>query len=178
MRWVLARDMHPQELPPSSSGKGVTLTALVIGFGNPLRQDDGFGWHVAEQLLTDGDLQGAEVIACQQLTPELAEPLSRVQVAVFVDVRVGEPAGLLECAELTAEPQKMGATAHNLTPPALLAMAQALYGSAPRRAYLLTARSRHFDHADGLSPELQAVLPEAVAQIRHLVADCARAPAG
>ena len=71
--------------------------ALIIGYGNPLRSDDGFGWHASRllaQALAGQDvgapLVGAlewagtrpapttvEIITCHQLTPELAEPLSQ-----------------------------------------------------------------------------------------------------
>src|SRR5919206_472480 len=31
--------------------------ALVIGYGNPLRRDDGFGWQVAQRLLDGAELE-------------------------------------------------------------------------------------------------------------------------
>ncbi len=162
------QQVAPESAPPSPSGKGASAPSLVIGFGNPLRQDDGFGWRVAEQLLANGEPSGAEVVACQQLTPELAEPLSRVRVAIFVDVRLGEPVGLLECEEIPLDERPPSASVHNLTPSALLALTKALYGAVPERVYLLTARSVHFAHADALSPALQMVVPEAVLRIRQL----------
>jgi Ni,Fe-hydrogenase maturation factor len=36
------------------------MTVLVIGYGNPLRSDDGAGWHAAQALSTDeGARRGA-----------------------------------------------------------------------------------------------------------------------
>ena len=47
--------------------------ALIIGYGNPLRSDDGFGWHAGRLLAQALAGQEAEVITCHQLTPELAD---------------------------------------------------------------------------------------------------------
>ncbi|MDW8104757.1 MAG: hydrogenase maturation protease [Armatimonadota bacterium] len=145
----------------------MSRSILVIGYGNPLRQDDGFGYRVAE-LLQEASLEGVQALACHQLTPELAEPLSRCVVALFVDAREGEPVGQLEWETVTADPSAQMLFAHSLTPANLLALAQTLYGSAPARAYLLTVRSVHFAHAEGLSPAVEKAVKQAVAQIKHL----------
>ena len=60
--------------------------ALIIGYGNPLRGDDGLGWRAAEQLAEIIPQSEAEVIACHQLTPELAEPISRARLVIFIDM--------------------------------------------------------------------------------------------
>jgi hydrogenase maturation protease len=44
---------------------------LLIGYGNPLRGDDGLGWQVADQVARDAD-KSIKVVATHQLTPELA----------------------------------------------------------------------------------------------------------
>jgi hydrogenase maturation protease len=48
---------------------------LIIGYGNPLREDDGVGWQVADQLLKNSE-GSIKVLTAHQLTPELAEPIS------------------------------------------------------------------------------------------------------
>lgn len=146
-----------------------TLPILVIGYGNPLRQDDGFGYQVAERLLEEAG-KNMHVIACHQLTPELAEPISQCRVAIFVDVKEGEPVGQLEWERVNASPATPSFFAHALTPTNLLALAQALYGSAPAQAYLLTARSVHFAHGQELSSAVEAAVSHAVTQIVHFCA--------
>ena len=47
------------------TGAGV----LVVGYGNPLRGDDGFGCHAAALLAADPRLEEARVLARHQLTP-------------------------------------------------------------------------------------------------------------
>ena len=50
---------------------------LVIGYGNPLRSDDGLGWHVAGRLAHDPRLAGAEMRLAEPLPPAAtAEPLN------------------------------------------------------------------------------------------------------
>ena len=50
---------------------------LILGYGNPLRSDDGLGWQVAVQLFRTNTSPEVLVLPCHQLTPELAEPISR-----------------------------------------------------------------------------------------------------
>ena len=58
---------------------------LVIGYGNSLRTDDGVGPRVAELVAADPRLAGAVVVACHQLTPELALDMSAARLIVLVD---------------------------------------------------------------------------------------------
>src|SRR2546430_16358142 len=54
---------------------------LIIGFGNPLRGDDDLGPRVARELR----MRGLPALDAHQLTPELAEAVSRVELAVLTD---------------------------------------------------------------------------------------------
>ncbi|NSW79478.1 MAG: hydrogenase maturation protease [Chthonomonadetes bacterium] len=141
---------------------------LVIGYGNPLRGDDGFGMAVAEQVSRLLASETVAVIACQQLTPELAEPISAVDTVVFVDVRVGEPIGLIECENLSPNPSASSVT-HSLEPAGLLVLARELYGRVPQNAFLLTVRTTHFQYGEQLSPEVERAIPEAVERIRQIL---------
>ena len=65
---------------------------LVVGYGNPLRSDDGVGWRAAQLLATDPRLAGARVLARHQLVPELALDVSRAPLVVLVDAAAdGDP---------------------------------------------------------------------------------------
>jgi hydrogenase maturation protease len=66
---------------------------LIIGYGNPLRGDDGLGVEVAcclKEIIRD---ESVEVLSQHQLMPELADPVSRASLVVFVDARVGDTPG-------------------------------------------------------------------------------------
>lgn len=165
-----SRNPHPETPLSPTRERGTTHSACIIGFGNPLRQDDGFGWRVAERLI-EAPTEAIQVITCPQLVPELAEPLSHCHLAIFVDAREGEPVGELEWQALSFTPSTTTSFTHSLCPADLCLMAQILYGSAPAQAYLLTVRSVHFDHREGLSPEVERAVERAAAQIASFCAD-------
>ena len=66
---------------------------LVLACGNTLRGDDGVGWAIAALLEDDPALEDVEVVASHQLTPEMAEPISRTETVVFVDCSAVAGAG-------------------------------------------------------------------------------------
>jgi hydrogenase maturation protease len=147
------------------------MKRLVIGYGNPLRQDDGFGWRVAERLQAAPCHQDVVVLCCHQLTPELAEPISRCEQVIFVDTRVGKPQGMLEWQQVSCPMDEAVGMTHFTTPQALLALAEHLYGSAPKKAHLLTVRSTHLQHGEDLSPEVAQAVEEAVVQIQRMLTE-------
>jgi hydrogenase maturation protease len=132
--------------------------ALIIGYGNPLRGDDGFGWHAAIRLRDDITDPEIEVLALHQLTPELMEPLSRAERAIFIDAAWPAPAACRASSAFT----------HHLTPAALLAGAQTLYGHAPE-AVLLTSPGENFEFGEGLSAAMQEALEETVGKVRAIL---------
>ncbi len=102
---------------------------LIIGYGNPLRGDDGFGWHAAQRLRETVRDSDVEILTVQQLTPELMDPISRAAKAIFLDAAAtGEPGHL---SVTPVDPAVMGPASftHFATPAGLLAGARALYGS-------------------------------------------------
>jgi hydrogenase maturation protease len=142
--------------------------ALIIGYGNPLRGDDGLGWHAAQRLAAVLEEPEVQVIACHQLTPELAEPISRATWVVFIDAVQQEPAGRLSTQRITPETALPGAFSHHLTPLTLLAWAQELYGRCPE-ATLFSVSSQCFDCSEELSLPVAAAVPELVQWIYTLV---------
>lgn len=143
--------------------------ALIIGYGNPLRGDDGLGWHAAQRLVAVLEEQEAQIIACHQLTPELAEPISCADLVVFIDAVQQEPAGQLSYQRITPEVSLPCTFSHHLTPLTLLAWAQGLYGTCPE-AMLFSVSSQYFDCSEELSPPVAAVVPKLLEWICALVA--------
>ncbi len=137
---------------------------LVIGYGNPLRRDDGFGPHVAEALL-ENPTPGVEVIAAHQLTPELAEALSQAGRAVFVDAGVTAPPGEIIITDLHPGPLPRSFT-HHVMPEHLLELARQLYGHVPP-AQAITAGPVCLDNGEGLSPEVEAQAWKVAEQLRQ-----------
>jgi len=140
-----------------------TKPLLLIGYGNPLRQDDGLGWRVA-MAIEKLHLPNLQVIATQQLTLELAAPIARAEAVMFVDAayRTSAAKASPQGIEALAPEPARHPLSHQLTPQALLVLADQLYGHQPAALQLLVPA--HWDgHGDGFSPKAAAVMPKAIA---------------
>lgn len=132
---------------------------LVIGYGNPLRGDDGLGWLVARRLAEEVAGGDVVVLALHQLTPELAEEISISELVIFIDADCEQEPGRLSCKVIKPRSSIPGATTHHLDPPNLLALTQALYGALPKTAILITVSGESFGYKEGLSPIVKATVP-------------------
>lgn len=142
---------------------------LIIGFGNPLRGDDGAGALLAEQLQQQLPADRARVLPSHQLTPELALEISApgIDRVLFLDARRGQWEPLVLTPLNPAEAS--GSCGHQLSPELLLQMAAGLYGQAPP-AWLLTLAAGNLDLGDPLSAATTAALPLALRQVLGLTA--------
>ena len=134
---------------------------LVIGIGNPLRGDDGVGALLAElaAVLTAANSGGSVAVrSVQQLTPELAEELARLNAVLFIDAWEAPEDAEPQLQDL--HPSEASGDSHRLEPAALLAACQALYGRAPK-AQRLVVPAYAVAHGTALSAGLQAARPEA-----------------
>jgi hydrogenase maturation protease len=147
------------------TGAGV----LVVGYGNPLRGDDGIGWHAAGLLAADPRLAGAEVLARHQLLPELAEDVSRAWLVVLVDACAHGAPGSVSIRRIEGRPSTPGTWSHHLDPEALAGLAEALFGAAPPMV-LVSVAAGSLAEGDGLSSRVQQVLPEVVEAVAGVVA--------
>jgi hydrogenase maturation protease len=140
---------------------------LILGLGNPLRADDGFGWRLAERLAEAELPEGALVYAYHQLTPELAELLRGVALVIFLDVEIGVPPGVVRSLPVTPA---IGAEtfSHQLNPAALLALTRQLYGQAPA-AYAVSVGAAELGYGTALSDTVEAALPEALEAVMALL---------
>ena len=135
----------------------------MIGYGNPLRGDDGIGPRIA--VLVGRRRPDVRVLHVHQLTPELAPVVAGADVAVFVDARAGGTGIRVE--RLVAEAQ-VSAIDHAVAPGAVLAMAAALYGRRPA-AWCVSVSVRRLEFADTLSPAAARAAEEAVAVVCQLL---------
>jgi len=146
---------------------------LLIGYGNPDRQDDGVAWHILRALAAKLGLPAPLTYEDEfpandrldfafylQLTPEMAEELSVYERVCFVDAHTGDIPQPVRIIDVHSEFQHSPFT-HHLTPQSLLAMCLALYNRQPEAA-LLSVRGYRFLFDRELSPETSALLPDAV----------------
>ncbi len=146
---------------------------LVIGYGNPMRSDDGFGLRAVEQLRKDVQGQDVEFVGCQQLTPELAERVAKVDLALFVDADTDGISGSMHTRQLVPRRDPDSETMmHHLDPAGLLGLTEALYKKAPK-AMLLTVTGECFGFGTQLSYEVAKALPGVVHHIEEIIDETA-----
>jgi hydrogenase maturation protease len=121
---------------------------LVLGYGNPGRQDDGLGPAVAERIEA---LRWPHVTAYDnyQLNIEDAVEVADHNVIWFVDASRTSAAPFT--VEEIAPSATLEFTSHLMRPQAVLALARQYYGSAPR-AYLMAIRGYEFEFVEALTP--------------------------
>ena len=152
------------------TGEGV----LIVGYGNPLRGDDGIGWHAAGLLAGAPRLAGAKVLARHQLTPELAEDIGRASLVVLVDASADDDAGSVSVQRVETEPPAATTWSHHLDPAALAGLAEALYGATPP-IFLVSVGASSFAAGDRLSTTLERTLPNIVEVVADVIGGHSRA---
>lgn len=139
---------------------------LIIGCGNTMRTDDGVGPWVAMAVALWG-LDAVESMAVHQLTPELADPIARARLAIFVDAKPAEARGSVEVAEL--EPSDAPVYSGHLSDPRLiLTLARLVFGQSPR-GWLVTVPATDFSIGEGLSSTARLGAAEALRRIADLI---------
>ncbi len=126
------------------------MNTLVLGYGNPLRGDDGVGWVVAERLQ---GVVGITAVPLHQLLPEHADLMQTAVSVIFVDATVeGEP-GVVRVRPVAPDRHGLAAS-HQMSPRVLLALVAELYGRCPP-AHLITITGQDFGYNETLSPPVQ-----------------------
>lgn len=159
---------------------------LLIGYGNPDREDDGVAWHILRALTENLGLASPESYEDEfpefrlidfafhlQLTPEMAEDISSCQYVCFIDAHTGNIPEPVRLIPVESEFQHSPFT-HHLTPQSVLSMCETIYGKKPDAA-LLSVLGHRFLFSRQLSEETAALVPQAVELIwdwlsaRHLL---------
>jgi hydrogenase maturation protease len=146
---------------------------LLIGYGNPDRQDDGVAWHILHATALQLGLPALDSYEDEfptnsrldfafhlQLTPEMAEELAPYARICFVDAHMGDIPEPVRMIPVESEFQRSPFT-HHLTAQSLISMCETLYGKKPE-AVLLSVRGYHFQFERELSPETGALVAKAV----------------
>ena len=150
-------------------------SAVVLACGNTLRGDDGIAWAIGseiERFIVERSRPYAEVevIFAQQLLPEHAEPLSRTDLAIFIDCSVIVGPGNVSTVPIHASERLPTIFTHHLDPASLLKLAQHLYGHTPLRAVAITIGGQSFELSEQLSKPVAEAIPLAKAAVFALLA--------
>ena len=143
---------------------------LVIGYGNPGRQDDGLGPAAAAEIEKLG-WPNVTTSDNYQLVIEDAIQIAAHDIVWFVDAaREGDA----PCAVRRLSPAlSFTFTSHLLQPEALLAIAGQQFGRSPD-GHLVSIRGYEFDFLEGLSDRGRDNLASAVAQLRRQIGNLSR----
>jgi hydrogenase maturation protease len=158
---------------------------LIIGYGNPDREDDGVAWHILQKLaqyyglgqpdaqvetIADLDLGGPQrrddkpdLLGELQLMPEIAETLVAYDKVCFVDAHTGAYVQDINVKPVQAEYQSSPFT-HHLTPETCLVLAKAAYGRAPE-GVVISVKGYKFGFSHAMSPMTEALADETVQKI-------------
>ncbi|MCD6291657.1 MAG: hydrogenase maturation protease [Anaerolineae bacterium] len=156
--------------------------ALILGYGNVSREDDGIGFHVLNAVarrlgrpplpLDDDGLSDlrhqVDLVFLPQLVPEMAETLAEYDVVYFVDAHTGAYDEALHWEELERGYVPSPLT-HHLTPATLLELTSMLCGRTPA-GYLISVRGYRFGFGMELSPEAAELCEKAAERIAAALA--------
>ena len=151
--------------------------ALILGYGNVDRQDDGVAWHVlarlaknlgrAFPLTPDDEIQSTssppDLLFVLQLVPEHAETISQYGRVCFVDAHTGRVPEEVQFTTVESQFQNSPFT-HHLTPSTCLTLAETLYGRRPE-AVLASVRGYEFGFSRSLSGRTETLVEWAVERI-------------
>jgi hydrogenase maturation protease len=142
-----------------------TPSTIIIGYGNPDRQDDGVAWHILAGLAQRLDRKvptdweepfeiGEDfphILFQLQLNPEVSETLAQYENILFVDAHTGDIPNDIQFGEVSEGFQTSPFT-HHMTAEACLDLTRTFYQSKPR-AFLLSVRGYSFGFTQNLSPQ-------------------------
>ena len=144
-------------------------TCLILGYGNPLRSDDGVGWKAAVTLARELSSPELLVVANQQLTPEMAETISRCSRVLFLDAaHTGSPGEIREEAVGRDPNADLRDVSHQLLPPALLELAYRYYAAEPD-ATLLTLTGENFEFGEHFSAVVEQLWITYLDRVRYWI---------
>lgn len=147
----------------------VGVKPLIIGFGNPLRSDDGLGWHAAHFLRGRLSADQAQVIAAHQLAPEMARAIADASVVIFIDAEEGATPGHVSARPVLPRAEAPRTFTHHLSPAALVACARLLFQKTPP-AHLVTVSAREFCPGESLTRPVEAAVPDVAREVDRILA--------
>jgi hydrogenase maturation protease len=123
------------------------VRALVIGFGNPGRMDDGLGPALAEKV-ESWQKPSVVALADYQLNIEHAAEVAESDLVIFIDASTEATPPF--CFYRLEPANRQAFTTHAMVPETVLETCRKVYGKAPP-AFILAVRGDRFELGEGLS---------------------------
>jgi len=92
------------------------IPVLIIGYGNPLRCDDGIGWRAAQAIMQAWPEKQVRVEAAHQLLPEMADWLAEASHVIFIDACWNLIPGRIRSREIHPETTGTASMTHQFSP--------------------------------------------------------------
>jgi hydrogenase maturation protease len=141
-------------------------SALILGYGNPARQDDGLGPAAAESIERLA-LGGVTTSAAYQLMIEDASAAAECDLVIFIDAAKSGPVPF--SIDRVAPARSVSPfVSHAVAPEFILGLCRDLYGRAPN-GLLIGIRGYRFGYGERLTNRAQANLEQAVAYVANVV---------
>lgn len=141
------------------------LNILVLGYGNPGRQDDGMGPAMAEAVQRLA-MPGVSADADYQLNIEDAAHMAEFDRVLFVDASIDgeEP---FACRRV-APGADIAFTSHSVSPESVLAICEDHFGHSPE-THVLAIRGYEFEFAEGITSRAKSNFEQALAFVQTLI---------
>ncbi len=135
---------------------------LLIGYGNPMRSDDGVGCHVAACFDREA-APDAHVVSVAQLDPDLGALVAQCERVVVVNASYGELPGEFRVRRIEAakEPTEPATYAYD---PATLDS----WAANGAEIYVIAVGAANCAFGQGLSPEVSEAVPGVLEKIAGL----------
>lgn len=151
----------------------MSATTLILGIGNTLFRDEGVGVEVIRRLALADDLKDVVLIDGGTLSFTLAPEIADSPRLIVVDAAIlGTAPGSVRVFEGDAMDRQLsgkGKSVHEVSLMDLMDMAR-LSDTLPRRRALVGIEPGEVAWGDSLTPEVEAAVPIALAEIRRLLA--------
>jgi hydrogenase maturation protease len=143
---------------------------LILACGNSLRSDDGIGPWLADwarqRFKPNPEIQ---IISRHQWTPELAEDIAHAGSVLFLDCSAASAPGTISIIQVQPASAPATLATHHLGAPELLALANELYSSPPRAAFLLTVGAGSLELGETFSQPVLNAIPLACEKLEEAI---------
>ncbi len=139
------------------------MKALIYGYGNPGRKDDGLAIELIKRLedwATKLGLYHIDFETNYQLNIEDAHLLSKYDIAVFADAS-NEAINGFKISRVEAEITSLSFTMHEVSVSYILKLCNELFNKNPK-TYLLHIKGHEWQLEEGLTPKANETLLDAV----------------
>lgn len=140
---------------------------LVIGYGNPHRQDDRIGHEIAGEIqrwAVEQNLASIRVITAYQLDLDMVEDAVNAETVIFIDAHTPDFSEDISF-DMVKPGNSAGFTTHAFTAGDIISLCSSLYNTTPE-AFILSVPGFAFNMEDALSPRTEELLPQAVSLLK------------